>query len=218
MNKKAVLIGATGATGMHLLRGLLEHEAYQSVTVLTRRTTGVTHSKLTEHIVDFDHPEKWSELVTGDELFSALGTTLKAAGSREAQYKVDVTYQRCTAEAAKHNGIERYLLVSSPGADHGSWNFYLKMKGKLDRAIKALEFRHCVLIKPSIIDSERPDSRPGERFAARIIPLVSPLLFPLRKYQPIKAADLAAAIINIAQSDLQPGVTSVELDKIFQYV
>ncbi|MEG1026316.1 MAG: NAD(P)H-binding protein, partial [Flavobacterium sp.] len=86
---KALLIGATGATGTDLLDKLLNNTTFDEVAVFVRKPIAITNNKLKVHVVDFDQPEEWNHLVKGDVAFSCLGTTLKAAGSKEAQRKVD---------------------------------------------------------------------------------------------------------------------------------
>src|SRR6056297_119067 len=104
MNKKAIVIGATGLVGSHIVKLLLEDERYSTVKVFHRRSTGLEHKKLDEQIIDFDNMESWRHQLTGDELYSAMGTTIKKAGSKEAQYKIDVTYPLEVARAAASNG------------------------------------------------------------------------------------------------------------------
>jgi uncharacterized protein YbjT (DUF2867 family) len=115
--KTALLIGATGLTGSHLLHLLLADLRFEHIIIFVRRSTGIVHPKLEEHIVRFGHPEEWKHLVKGDVLFSALGTTVKLAGSKEAQYKVDYTYQFQFAAAASANGVPSYVLISASGAN-----------------------------------------------------------------------------------------------------
>ena len=105
-----------------------------------RRSLNINNPKLEEHIVDFDKIELWKNNLSGDELYSALGTTIKKAGSKEAQYKIDFTYQYEAAKAASENGVKKYLLVSSLGANSKSSNFYLRMKGSLDEKVQQLSF------------------------------------------------------------------------------
>lgn len=216
--KSALIVGATGATGSHLLKQLLAHQNYSRVIVLARRELECAHAKLQQHVIDFDHPESWANLVKADEVFSALGTTLKQAGSKQAQYKVDVEYQRWVAEAAKANAVQRYFLVSSPNANSRSPNFYLKMKGELEDAVRALGFEHCVFFKPSIIESERPDGRLGEKLGGLVLNKLTSTFGIMKKYRPIKDHELAMAITNVAQSKLPDGVLTIELAELFEYL
>ena len=160
---KAILIGATGLIGKSLLKQLLEDQGITEVLVFHRRATGVTHPKLSEHIIDFDQPESWADRVQGDVLFSTLGTTIKSAGSKDAQYKVDFTYNYQTAQAAAQNGVHTYVLLSSAGANPSSSIFYSRMKGELDEAVKKLAFGRIRILKPSVLDGDREEFRLGER-------------------------------------------------------
>lgn len=195
MSKKAILIGATGLVGSNILQLLLSDERYESVKVLHRRSTGVSHSKLTEHIIDFDDPESWKSLVSGDHLFSALGTTLKKAGSKEAQYKIDYTYQYEVAKTASENGVSGYALVSSLGANPDSGSFYPRIKGELDEAVQELPFDNTLILRPSFLDGNRDEFRLGERIGIAIAKVVCKLP-GLKKYHPIKAERVAKAMIE----------------------
>lgn len=195
MKKSAILIGATGLVGSQILKLLLEDERYNSVKVLHRRSTGVEHPKLTEHIIDFDKPEEWKQLVKGDHLFSALGTTIKKAGSKEAQYRIDYTYQFEMAEIGAENGISGYALVSSIGADPDSGSFYTRIKGELDEAVQQLSFDNILILRPSFLDGNRKEFRFGERIGIAIANIVCKVP-GLKKYHPIKAETVAKAMIE----------------------
>lgn len=145
---KAVLIGATGAVGKDLLQALLEDARYTEVVAFARRALGVQHEKLREHTIDFDAPATWQELVKGDVLFSTLGTSLKQAGSKEAQRHIDYDYQLAFAKAARANGVKSLVLLSSIGADSKSSIFYLRLKGELDDAIRGLGFDSLSIVRP----------------------------------------------------------------------
>ena len=164
MKKTAIVIGATGLVGSHIADLLLDDERYSTVKVFHRRSTGIRHRKLEEYIIDFDKIETWCNQLTGDELYSAMGTTIRKAGSKEAQYKIDVTYPLKVAEAAASNGVKKYSLVSSAGADKDSKLFYPRIKGELDEAVKKLSFDRITIMRPSILEGDRQESRPGYRF------------------------------------------------------
>lgn len=195
MSKKAILIGATGLVGSHILQLLVSDERYESVKVLHRRSTGISHSKLTEHIIDFDDQESWRVLVSGDHLFSALGTTLKKAGSKDAQYKIDYTYQYNFAKIASENGISNYALVSSLGANPDSGSFYPRIKGELDKAVQELPFDNTLILRPSFLDGNRDEFRLGERIGIAVAKVVCKIP-GLKKIHPIKAETVANAMIE----------------------
>ena len=193
--KSAVVFGATGLVGSEILQLLLNDDRYSKVKVFHRRTTGISHSKLDEHVINFHEMRIWKHLITGDELFSALGTTLKAAGSKEAQYEVDFEYQFDIAKIAFENKIGRYALVSSMGATQSTKNFYLNMKGKLDNNVKKIGFDKVLIVRPSLLTGDRKEKRIGEVVSEPLLKIAT-LLPPLKKYKPIHARDVANAMIN----------------------
>ncbi len=211
--KTAIIIGATGLVGSELTRQLLGHPDFISVAVFVRRPTGMSHEKLTEHIVDFSKPGEWQDQVRGDVLFSAMGTTLRKAGSKEAQWTIDFTYQFETARMASENGVKDYVLISSAGASPSSRIFYSRMKGELEREAGKLPFTRISIIRPGILDGDRKESRPAEAAAIRMMKLVSAVPF-LRKYRPVHASVLARAMIRAA-SGAGSGIAVYELEEVF---
>lgn len=213
MIKTVNVIGATGLVGRELVRQLTGIPEVGRIKVFGRRTTGFQHEKLEEFLVDFDNPETWTDNLTGDVLFSTMGTTLKQAGSKAAQYRVDYTYQYETAAAAAKNGVPELILVSSAGANEKSMVFYSRIKGKLDQDVRKLGFRKCVILRPSILAGEREKARPAEKLANSVMEAISRLVF--RRYRPIPAETVAAAMIRMALDDSLKGDITAELDEIF---
>ncbi len=198
--KKAIVIGASGLVGTQLIQILLKNESYAEIISLVRRHTGVKDPKLTEIAIDFDHLEKWQDLIKGDVLFSTLGTTLSQAGSKDAQYHVDFTYQYNVAQLAAKNGVKNYVLVSSAGASAKSNSFYLCMKGKLEEAVQTLAFEAISIIRPGQLTGERVKKRLGEQIGLAIMRGFNQLGF-LKKYKPIHAEEVAAAMIVAANKN-----------------
>ena len=195
---KALVIGATGAVGKDLVKLLLEDGAFERVDVFVRRPMGVSADKLVEHIVDFDRPEDWQTLLRGDVLFSCLGTTIKAAGSQDAQWKVDYTYQYDAARAACENGVRNYVLVSSVGASSKSDIFYTRMKGQLEDDVKWLGFPGCYILRPPSLVRKGSD-RFGEKASVAILRALNTVgLF--RSWKPMPTEEVAAAMIRLAKS------------------
>lgn len=196
---KALVIGATGAVGKDLVEQLLKDESVERVDVFVRREVKVPSSKLVPHIVDFDHPEAWSDLLVGDVLFSCLGTTIKAAGSQNAQWKVDYTYQYEAAKAARENGVGKLVLVSSVGADPKSRIFYSRMKGRLDEDVQKLGFATCFILRPPSLIRKGSD-RFGEKAGVAILKALNAIGL-MRSWKPMPTEEVAAAMIRLAESD-----------------
>ena len=195
---KALVIGATGAVGKDLVQQLLTDEAFEKVDIFVRREVNILSEKLTVHVVDFDHPETWADQLQGDVLFSCMGTTIKAAGSQDAQWKVDYMYQFETAKAARANGVKTYVLVSSVGANAKSKVFYTKMKGALDEAVQKLGFEGCFILRPPSLIRKGSD-RLGEKLGVVVIKAFNSLGL-LQKFTPVPTERVAAIMISVAKS------------------
>ena len=198
MAKKALLIGATGLVGKSLLYQLINDQRYSEVVALVRRPLLVAHPKLKIVIFDFDNPDK--ELLTGDDLFCALGTTIRTAGSQAAQFRVDCEYPAEMGRIARENGVKQYLLVSSIGANPDSSNFYLRTKGELENRIKNLHFNCFVTAQPSLLLGDRREFRLGEKIGM-FFNTVFNLIIPA-KYKGVKASQVANALITLANQNL----------------
>ena len=195
MGSTALVIGSTGLVGGHLVRALLEDSRFDKVVSFARRPPSFAHPKLNPRVVDFRDPASWADDVRGDVLFSAMGTTLKQAGSKEAQWEVDHTFQLQTAKAAQGNGVPAFVLVSSSGANEKSRIFYSRMKGELERDVRALGFPKLRILRPGILAGEREKTRPGEH--AALVVMQSVKWVPgLRALRPIHGSLVAKGMIQ----------------------
>ena len=190
---KAIVIGGTGATGGELVAQLLEDPRFGTVTVLVRRAFFSKNPKLKEVVVDFEKLNDYRNDILGDVAFSCLGTTLKDAGSKDAQWRVDHDYQLEFAKMAKGNGVESFVLISAMGANADSSIFYNKMKGTLEQNLRKVDFSQLLILHPGGID--RPNStRVGEKIMMKVLKAFNAIgLF--KGYEPIPTNRLAKAMI-----------------------
>jgi len=214
MKQTALVIGATGLVGRQLVTQLRENSAFDVIHLFVRRPSEVDHSKVREHVVDFEKPDEWTHLLRGDVLFACMGTTIKTAGSQEAQWRVDHDYPLQTATRAANNSVKRLVLVSAVGANAGSRIFYNRMKGALDEAISALPFEQVTILRPSILAGNRTESRPGERIGLALMQVLR-FIPGLRAYRPIDVRIVARAMVNSALSNRTERIRIIELDAIF---
>ena len=188
------LAGATGLVGRAILEGLLADASVTAVHALGRREPGVTHPKLAPHVLDF---KAMPPLPPLDEVYLALGTTIKAAGSQAAFRAVDFDANLSVARAALDAGARRAGLVSAMGADAKSRIFYNRVKGETEEALSELPFEGLVIARPSLLVGDREALGQPSRFAEKVATAVSRLLGPLipANYRPIDAADVARALL-----------------------
>ncbi len=213
MPRSALLLGASGLVGGHALNLLLADPAYDRVIVLVRRSLSRQQSKLEQHAVDFEQLEKHAPLKRVHDVFCCLGTTIKKAGSQAAFRRVDFEYPVTAAKLAAQNGAEQFLLVTAVGANPGSAIFYNRVKGEVEEAIQKLPFRAIHIFRPSLLVGHRAEFRFGEKVGEILMKSFAFLLVGRRrKYRPIAALAVAAAMINVAKMSLT-GVHIHESDK-----
>lgn len=200
ISMQAVIAGATGLVGKECLRLLLTR--YDSVTALVRRSIGPLHPRLLERQMDFDHLGA-IQIPPRAHVYCALGTTIKKAGSEAAFRKVDYEYPKILAERAAAAGGTRFMLVSSVGADARSNNFYLRVKGELEDALRQMPLEAVHIFRPSFLIGERAERRSGEAVPIPVARALSFILMGrLRKYRAIPAATVATAMVAAANRDV----------------
>ena len=212
---KALIIGATGATGTELTKQLLEQEEFSEVHVFVRNVPKINHPKLNVHKVDFNEIINWSEKLKGDVLFLAMGTTLKTAGSKEAQYKVDVTYQFETAKVAANNNVPKLILVSSIGANHKSIFFYPKIKGLLEEKVKKLNFKSICILRPPVLDRGAAMMRATEKKSITFIKRLNKIGLLLSQ-KPMTTLLLARKMMLLASKETIHKTVTLEAKDIFR--
>lgn len=204
MTKSTALVaGATGLIGRHVLDLLIASPTHEKVIALTRRPLERTHDKLSNLVTDFDNLEVavGQSGIRADEAYCALGTTIKKAGSKEAFRKVDFEYETAFARAALAAGASKFALVSAVGADARSPIFYSRVKGETEAAIRDLGFASLHIFQPGVLLGDRTESRPAEQLAIALTPLVNlGLQGPLRKYRGIDAQTVAEAMVAAVSS------------------
>lgn len=215
MEKKALVLGATGLVGQSLVSKLLQNKAYSEVTIFIRKDLPIEHPKLNKVIVDFDTLQNWKEEFSVDDVFCCLGTTIKKAGSQEAFRKVDFEYPVQAAFLAKEQGVKQYLVISSTGAGSDSPFFYSRVKGELEEKLKAVHFQSLHIFRPSLLLGNRSEFRFGEK-VAEYLSAALPFLYAgkMKKYKPIPADLVAEGMITAAVRN-ESGIQVHESQDVF---
>lgn len=210
--RTAIVAGASGLSGQHVLERLIADARYTAIHALVRKPCLAAHPKLVEHVVDYDH---LPALAAVDDVYCCLGTTIKKAGSQDAFRHVDFDCALAVATAALRAGAKRFLVISALGANATSPVFYNRVKAEMESALQSLGFPSLAIFRPSFLLGERSESRPGERIGIGIFQAIAPLLVgPARKYRAIHVNDVAKAMIQVAWQDA-PG-TKIYLSDAMQ--
>jgi uncharacterized protein YbjT (DUF2867 family) len=211
----AWIAGASGLVGGELLTQLLAAAEYDRVVAVGRRPLEVSHPKLVSITVDFAALEKLGADLRCDDAFCCLGTTIRAAGSREAFRAVDHAAVLAFAWAAQRAGATRFFIVSALGANADSRVFYNRVKGETEDALVVLGFATLGIFRPSLLVGRRAQFRLGERLLAALLWLVDPLLMGrLRKYRSIAAVVVARAMMRCSFGRPGQGILIFNSDEI----
>lgn len=202
--RNALIVGATGLVGNSLLTQLLTDDQYEKVVTIARKSIDHKHPKLIKHLLDFDLLESFKLDLQVDDVFCALGTTIKTAGSQDAFYKVDYTYVVNLAKWCVSNGVQRLLIVSAMGAKSKSGIFYNRVKGEMEAAVGQLNIPQICIFRPSLLMGDRKEKRGGEKIAQAVMGALG-FLFTgsLIKYKGIHADVVAKAMIKAAKAEVK---------------
>lgn len=196
MKKTAILLGATGLTGGLLLELLLKDGRYEKIKLFSRKSMGISHPKIEEHIVDLFQLEKQKNHFKANEVFCCIGTTRAKTPDVEVYKKIDYAIPVTAARLCKENNINTFIVISAVGANPDSRFFYNKTKGKMERDVLAQNIRNTVILQPGLIDGGRDEKRLGEWMARYLFKILNPIL--PKKYQSVTPQSIAKAMLTAA--------------------
>ena len=207
MKNTAVIIGATGAVGKEILKEILGTEYYERIYVLGRNSISrlPEDDRLTKIVIDFENMRFDTSILDDADVFAALGTTIKIAGSKENQRKIDVDY---TVNFAKlcEGKVRSFNVVSAIGANSKSKNFYNSLKGELEDKLKEMNLGTLRIFQPSLLISKREDKRFLEEIFMKVAPIFQFVLKgKTKKYSPIEASLLGKVIVRFVTENKGKG-------------
>ena len=207
MKNTAVIIGATGAVGKEILKEILADNFYNRVYILGRESIGKLgdEERLTKIIVDFENLNFDTSILENADVFASLGTTIKIAGSKENQRKIDVDY---TVNFSKlcEGKVRSFNVVSAIGANSKSKNFYNSLKGELEDKLKVMNLGVLRIFQPSLLISKRDDKRFLEELFMKVSSVFQLVLKgKAKKYSPIEVSVLGREIVRFAIENKEQG-------------
>jgi len=211
---KGVIIGSSGLVGRELLHQLCDNPAYDAITILVRNPSGIKHPKVTEVVIDFEQLDNYRQYITGDVVFSCLGTSKSLSPDLKSYYKIDYEYPVKIAWIATENKVKQFHIISTVGAKEKSSNSYLKVKGETEINISVIKFDSTHFYRPSLLTGKRDDKRTLEQLGIAAMKVVNPFLIGgAKKYRSIAAADVAKAMMVQSLKHLE-GTFYYESNKI----
>lgn len=237
MNRIAIVSGGSGLVGTQLMHQLFQQEAYDYVIAVGRRELTMKHAKLVQVIVDFDRLEAvdLEERLRDKDIgganrtlinllqkggyvmhaYCALGTTIKAAGSKEAFNKIDHDYVIGFANWVHRLRASKFLYVSAIGASANSPIFYNKVKGQVEDDLKKIPFEYLGIFQPSVLMGNRKESRLGEDVGKVVMRAVAAVGI-YRKYKPIYDYQVAKALVHFAMENREKPVETISSIEMHQ--
>ena len=212
--KTAIVAGASGLVGEQLIKELLADPGYSKIIAVVRKSMDTRHEKLEQMIIDFGHLPSSLNGIIADHGYCCLGTTIKTAGSKERQFRIDHDYVIDFAGACHTAGVTRFAVVSSIGAKASSSNFYLRTKGTMEQNLKRIPFAALFILQPSLLMGKRKERRFGEKAAIFMMKAIGQLMFgSLKKYRGVDASKVAQCMISCIHSSKE-GISIIRSDQI----
>jgi uncharacterized protein YbjT (DUF2867 family) len=209
----ATLIGGTGLTGSFLVRQLLADPAITKVISISRKSLEISNSKLAEVLIsDLAELPSIESKIRGDLYFCCLGTTIKAAGSKENFEKVDHAAIVAFAKIARAHDAKSFTLVSAMGANANSMIFYNRVKGRTENDVRALGLRSLIIFRPALLVGPRNEFRFAERIMTKTLVPLS-LILPTRIQKSIVTEAATLAMQMSVEGKSAPAGVHVVLSK-----
>jgi len=199
MNRKAVLIGATGLVGTHLLNYLLQSYLYSEITIYTRKSTGLKNPKLSEIVGDLLDDKLFGDKIEADDIFCCIGTTQSKTPDLATYKNIDLGIPVRVAQLGVKGGMNKFLVISAVGANDKSRMFYPRVKGQMEKALLKMNIPQLHIFRPSLILGKRDEFRLGERLGIFFYKVFG-FLVPA-KYKGIEANTIALAMLKVAEGD-----------------
>ena len=215
--KTALLFGASGLVGSHVLSQLICNNNYSKIKLFVRSSIDISDPKIEIIQTDFNNLENHREDIKGDDCFFCIGTTKKNSPDKNEYQRIELNIPKQVAQIAKSNNIKSYFFVSSGYANSKSSGDYLKYKGLVEEEILNLGFSKTGILRPSFILGNRKEFRLGEKIGIIIFKLLNPLFVgPLRKMRSIHSETIAIAMIKLANENIDQKI--FESDQISDLV
>jgi uncharacterized protein YbjT (DUF2867 family) len=195
--KTAIIAGASGLVGSHLLHLMLSSKKFDKVVALVRTPLEINHPDFEQIVFDFDNETDYKNLPEAHSVYCCLGTTIKKAGGKDNFIKVDYTYPLKLATHCHKKGTKAFYIVTALGSNAKSVVFYNQVKGKVEDDIKNLNFESLHIFRPSLLLGKRNEVRPAEKAGEIMLDILKPFMRgKLKKYAAIKAEDVAGAMLK----------------------
>ncbi len=200
--KTALVLGSSGLVGGHLVNMLMHDDRYQHIILINRSASKIDHPKIEEKIINFKQIQSEIKLIQANDVFCCIGTTIKSAGSKENFKAVDYRIPLEFAKIASQSNSNNFIVISSMGANPNSSSFYSKIKGQMEDALKKIELKNLIIVRPSLLLGDREEIRVGEKIGKVLMNAFSFLMIgSLKKYKAIEAKQVAKAMLFLANQD-----------------
>ena len=215
--KTALLFGASGLVGSHVLNKLISNNDYSKIKLFVRSSIDISDPKFEIILTDFNNLENHKEDIKGDDCFFCIGTTKQNSPDKNEYQRIELEVPKQIAQIAKSNSVNSFVFVSSGYADPKSSGDYLKFKGEVEEELKRLNFPKLGIMRPSFLLGDRKEKRVGEKIGIFVFKLLSPLLLgSIKKMRPIHSETVAKAMIKAANENLEKNIfESNEIAELF---